>query len=700
MSEEHVRPLNVIIAGAGIGGLSAAIFLRQQGHHVTLLEQSRFANELGAAVHLAPNANGLLRRMGLDAQSIGSVEIFGMSQYKPDGSVVFNINLTEKNKRWQHPWLLAHRVSLHNELKQMATTEKGKGKPAVLKTRSRVQDCTTDGVVTLASGEKLEADLIVGADGVHSRTRYGLPGSQGIKTFGSGKSAFRFLLRKEKALSDPETAKYVKDGHMSMIFGRDRRVIIYSTSDNEILNFNCIHPSSESEADVGAPGDWQQTAKMDKLLQVYKDFDPALVKLLAMAEEETLKVWELLDMDQLPTWTEGRLVCIGDAAHPFTPHQGQGAGQAIEDAASLAAVLPSGVPASEIADRLKIYEKCRYERASKIQEYSRMAGRDLGSGPPLDINEYTGYNFGHDEWDYSSQKLREWEWSRKKGTYWRSPISFGPMPGPRQDSVGNLRDGSHSTFRTASIRFQSSRTVLQNLLPTTAFKFADDATVVEASFSVTTLDNLDWLGGKGYSHFGLYIHGIQYKDQSGNTVQGTYLPVLFENLSDPIVSGREELGMPKVYCDMEIVNQEKSWKMGAGWLGSMFCEMSLEDLQEPLINGAIEQQPSKESKDEGLLWYKYIPKTGALGSKERGEADVAHPVFLRYAEEAKSVDRKVERSITASNASIKFDGLDWKRLPTLHHIVERLADIPVYSIVEAKVVEGQGVSDVRAAGRV
>ena len=165
-------------------------------------------------------------------------------------------------------------------------------------------------------------------------------------------------------------------------------------------------------------------------------------------------------------------------------------------------MLPLGTTVDSIPARLKLYEKCRYKRASLIQEYSRIAGRDLGTGPPLDAMEVNNYNFGHDEWDYSTQMLRKWEWENNKNLLWRMPTAFGPMPGPRQDFYGRPRDGSKATFKTVSIKFKSSRTVLQNLLPTENLKFASADTIAYATFAVTQLGNLEWLGGRGYNHFG------------------------------------------------------------------------------------------------------------------------------------------------------------------------------------------------------
>lgn len=274
------------------------------------------------------------------------------------------------------------------------------------------------------------------------------------------------------------------------------------------------------------------------------------------------------------------------------------------------------------------------------------------------------------------------------------PVSFGPMPGPRQDTEGNPRNGGSTTFTTASIRFRTSRTLLQNLFPTSDFVFSAPGTLAHATFSVTALKNLDWLGGRGYSHFGLYIHGVEYRSKSGQTLKGNYLPVLFEDLADPILSGREELGMPKLWCELDIKHDEagRKWSLQAGWLGSVFCKLQLEELEK--ITDSSGLSPNS-SGDEGLLWYKSIPATGPPSTKVLRQFDVTSAVFLPAAEEADG-----QRSTTKAwkgDGKIKFDTLDWKALPTLHHIVERLDEIPVYEVLEAKIVEGKGMSDVKGA---
>ncbi|KAM0202710.1 hypothetical protein ACHAQI_010653 [Fusarium lateritium] len=683
--------LRIVVIGAGIGGLTAAIFLRRQGHRVTLLEQSRFANEVGAAMHLAPNANGLLRRIGILAENIGANAFERITEFNAKNEVLRDADITESNKQWQHPWHLVHRVRLHQELKRAATSPAGPGTPAELRTSSRVVDVdTSTATVFLEDGNQLQGDLVIGADGVHSRSRQKVV-EKDVKAYSSGKSAFRFLVPRQAAFDDPETAQFAHtNGQLVIWYGSDRRVVMYPCDDNKMFNFVCIHPREESNP--GSTEDWSTDANMPILLKVYQNFDPALLKLLGKANPDSLKVWELLDMGVLPTWTNKKLALLGDAAHPFLPHQGQGAGVAIEDAAAIAVVLPQGTTAEQVPERLQLYQDFRYERAHKIQEYSRQAGKDI-KDQDFDMMEYSNYNMGHDEWDHSTNRFRIWDWARKPHLYWRMPISFGPFPGPRQTFTGEARNATESTFTTASIKFKTSRTLLQNLFPSTSFRFKSPGTVAYASFSQTTLNKMEWLGGSGYRHIGLYIHGVQYVQKDGTVRDGTFLPILFESLTDPIVSGREELGMPKLYCSVDIWKRTNSYRIQTGWQGVQFGSFTLEGLKET-SPGASKGTIGGED-DEGIFAYKYIPKVG-----DRGQADVQHATFVPHAEESKVVPSKVLKVHTAEKASFEFDSHDWEALPTLHHVISRLAEIPVYEILGGKVVEGVGVPDVSSARRI
>jgi hypothetical protein len=266
--------------------------------------------------------------------------------------------------------------------------------------------------------------------------------------------------------------------------------------------------------------------------------------------------------------------------------------------------------------------------------------------------------------------------------YRRMPISFGPHPSPRQDVHGRDQESSHSNFVTATVKFKTSRTLLQNLLPTSAYTFVAPDDFAYASYSVTTLDNMDWLGGKGYNYCGFYLHGVQYKKTDGSVLNGDYLAVMWENLTDPILTGREEVGFPKLYSEIDIERTPSTWKMRSSWQDATYLTLELGDLEAC----QIPDQPS----NDGVFLYKYIPATG-----KRGFADAEYPICA-----PPNLGSNVKTFQSTPNCSIKVDPNDDRALPTLHHIVSRLAELPIYEIVGRSVAEGTGVDDVAAAYRI
>ena len=320
------------------------------------------------------------------------------------------------------------------------------------------------------------------------------------------------------------------------------------------------------------------------------------------------------------------------------------------------------------------------------------------------------YNFGHDEWHNSTRALKEHLWSRNGPVCWRSPLSFGPMPSPRQDHYGRPIPAQDSRFMTYSIRFRSSATYLRTLFPTPEFSFASPGTVAEASFRCTELREMGWLGGGGYKYLGLWIHGVQYTRKDESKVHGSLLVVLLESLADPIITGREELGMPKLFCDIDITKaaeKRDSARVECSWRGQTFLRLSMDGLaEENTHNGQLQtngngtEAPSHgppgppKPKEEGTIFYRYVPAVG-----KPGEADAAYAVLIRDGN-GSSTPRLVEKTHRSEESKLEFMEGDSKSLPTLHHVAAGFAEIPVYGVIETKMEDGVGVDDLRNADRI
>lgn len=325
------------------------------------------------------------------------------------------------------------------------------------------------------------------------------------------------------------------------------------------------------------------------------------------------------------------------------------------------------------------------------------------------VMDFMYYNFGHDEWHNSTRALKEHLWARNGPVRSRVPLSFGPSPSPRQDHYGRPIPANDSRFTAYSIRFRSSATYLKTLFPTPEFSFSSPGTVAEASFRCTELSNMGWLGGGGYKYLGLWIHGVQYTRKDGSKVHGSLLVVLLESLADPIITGREELGMPKLFCDIDIASKEGgSTSIECSWRGAQFLRMHLDGLKEEVAGDKVEAKEEvpngttptgppgpPKPEEQGTLIYRYIPAVG-----KPGEADAAYPVLIREGSGSSSIPRVVEKTCRSQESRLEFQEGDWQSLPTLHHIAAGLAEIPVFSVVEAKVEEGRGVDDLVNAERI
>ena len=214
-SSRNAMPLDVIIVGAGIAGLCAAVALRQAGHSVTIFEKSRFAAEVGAAILLTSNGTRVLSRMGFSFERARGRRVTAWDNV--DGTTlepIVRLNLEDVEERYGAPLVSIHRVDLHNELLRLATVQDSRENEAPkvrLLLNSRVVEASADdGSVTLADGSVTKADLVVAADGVRSVLRDVVLGEEAPKPSPTGLSAFRFLIPTDSLKEDPQLIEILK----------------------------------------------------------------------------------------------------------------------------------------------------------------------------------------------------------------------------------------------------------------------------------------------------------------------------------------------------------------------------------------------------------------------------------------------------------------------------------------------------------
>lgn len=345
--------MKIVIAGGGIGGLSAAIALSKVGYEVEVVERAAALTEVGAGIQLSPNAV-----MGLTA--LGLIDPILAVSSRPEtlemrigrtGEKVFSIPIARESKqRYGAPYLHIHRADLIEILKRAAEF-------AGVKVRlgARVSAYVLDGAsvrVGLDTGNILPCDLLVGADGVRSTVRRQIIGPEDPRY--TGAVAWRITVPAEVAPDLPQAA--------IVWAGPGRHAVTYRIRRGELINFVGV---VETERWRGES--WDQPGDPADLAHDFGDWAPPIPDIIASAG--TCFVWALFDRDPLPRWCDGgRVTLLGDACHPMPPFQAQGAAMAIEDAVILAKCLGKhGVSEASLAR----YEGLRRPRTARVQASAR-----------------------------------------------------------------------------------------------------------------------------------------------------------------------------------------------------------------------------------------------------------------------------------------------------------------------------------------
>jgi salicylate hydroxylase len=344
---------DIAIVGGGIGGLAAAAFLHRAGLTATVYEQAAQLKEVGAGVVVAPNAARLLRALGvLDAFKERAVALETGWEFRRwrDGTVLSSEDLATKCERlYGDRTYTAHRADLLDALRRAvpaASVRLGKRCVALDQEGPRP-------ALTFEDGERAVADVVIGADGIHSMVRAAL--TTPVPPTYSGLCAFRALVPAAQAppfARRPAQTLWVGPGH---------HLVHYPISAGELVNLVAFAPAGDYTTES-----WTATAPIEELLAEFDGWDERLVGLIRAAG--TPGRWALLDRAPLTRWSSGTVTLLGDAAHPMFPFFAQGAAQAIEDGAVLARCLAANK--ENPAAALRRYESLRIPRTTRLQEVS------------------------------------------------------------------------------------------------------------------------------------------------------------------------------------------------------------------------------------------------------------------------------------------------------------------------------------------
>jgi salicylate hydroxylase len=352
-STDPVR--HVLIVGAGIGGLSAALALQRHGFRASLYERASALSELGAGVLMTPNAIHGLKFLGVGDQVTQSASRSRGHEYRHyrSGALLQRRRPAEAYAASYGAGVYyVHRADLHGALLAAVLAND----PDCLHCGHTFTDCSRDEegiVVRFANGAHCECDALIGADGCRSVVREALYGREPVAYI--GQVAFRALV---SGASLPDGYDYRRSMHL----GPGRLFLSYPLRKNAFMNVVAIARQRAWEEES-----WTVHADTSELLELYADFTDDVCGLIKAIGAGTLFKWGLHDRPPLARWSCGRATLLGDAAHPMSPFLGQGAALAIEDGVVLARCL---VETCDLRSALGLYERVRKPRADAVQGHS------------------------------------------------------------------------------------------------------------------------------------------------------------------------------------------------------------------------------------------------------------------------------------------------------------------------------------------
>lgn len=342
----------ILIAGGGIGGLTAAGLLLQSGHEVEVFEQAPELGEVGAGIQVSANATHVLRHLGV-LEALASISVRPLRtefRLHDTAEVVSEILLGDSHEdRFGAPYLQVYRPDILRILEQRVR-ELAPSSIHLGKALDRYEEDDQGITLHFTDGSTAHGDVLIGADGIKSAVRAQMHGNEPANF--TGNVAWRVMVPVEKLPPNFQPPIFVN------WMGPDKHMVVYWVNGGKLLNFvGCVEKPEWTQEG------WAIKAPWEDLKADFAGFHPDVQTMIDAADRDSCFCWALNNRPRLNYWSTERVTLLGDSAHPTLPYMAQGAVMAIEDAAVLMRAIDEF---DDLATALKAYEQARIDRTARI----------------------------------------------------------------------------------------------------------------------------------------------------------------------------------------------------------------------------------------------------------------------------------------------------------------------------------------------